>query len=98
MSRRESHSAAQGRKNLHGAIHRCAGPTHVDELGIPNFRVLIETTTRERVEQMIEALEELTGGRGSNVFLLIDEATLAGSDPLNAAWISGKRDGIRIID
>ncbi len=47
---------------------------------------------------MIESLEELTAGRGSNLFLFIDEATLAGSDPLNAAWISGKRGSIHIID
>jgi hypothetical protein len=85
-------------KKLHVYLEASRQRKHVDELGIPNFRVLIETTTPERVEQMIEALEELTGGRGSNIFLLIDEATLAGSDPLNAVWLSGKREGIRIID
>ncbi|UPJ50373.1 replication-relaxation family protein [Bradyrhizobium sp. 200] len=85
-------------KKLHIYLEASRQRKHVDELGIPNFRVLIETTTRERVEQMIEALEELTSGRGSNLFLFIDEETLAGSGPLNAAWISGKRESIRIID
>jgi hypothetical protein len=35
---------------------------HVQELGIPNFRVLTVTTTPERVEQMVEAQKEITGG------------------------------------
>jgi hypothetical protein len=47
------------------AIGQSRQRKHVDQLGIPNFRVLIEATTRERVAQMIEALEELTGSRGS---------------------------------
>lgn len=85
-------------KKLHIYLEASRQRKHVDELGIPNFRVLIETTTRERVEQMIEALEELTGGRGSNLFLFIDEATLAESDPLNAAWISGKRASVSITE
>lgn len=71
---------------------------HVHELGIPNFRVLVETTTPERVEQMLDALRELTDGKGSNIFLFIDAWELAKSDPLNAAWVTGKRQQIRITD
>ncbi|MBR1226898.1 replication-relaxation family protein [Bradyrhizobium sp. AUGA SZCCT0176] len=85
-------------KKLHIYLEASRQRKHVNELGIPNFRVLIETTTRERVVQMIEALEELTSGRGSNLFLFIDEATLAGSDPLNARWVSGKRNHVRLVD
>ena len=71
---------------------------HISELGIPNFRVLVETTARERVEQMIEAQRELTDGRGSNIFLFIDEETLAQSDPLNALWTTGKGEVVRVTD
>jgi hypothetical protein len=71
---------------------------HVSELGIPNFRVLVETTTPERVEQMIEAQRELTDGRGSNIFLFIDQETLLASDPLSASWMSGKRELVRVTD
>jgi protein involved in plasmid replication-relaxation len=71
---------------------------HVSDLGIPNFRVLVETTTMERVDQMIDAQRELTDGRGSNIFLFVDEQTLAQSDPLSVPWISGKREVVRITD
>jgi hypothetical protein len=71
---------------------------HVHELGIPNFRVLVETTTPERVEQMLDALEHITDGRGSNIFLFIDERTLAASNPLDAGWTSGKRNSVRLTE
>ena len=71
---------------------------HVHELGIPNFRVLVETTTPERVEQMLDAVDKITDGKGSNIFLFIDERALSTSDPLAASWISGKRLPIRLTD
>jgi hypothetical protein len=37
---------------------------HVHDLGIPNFRVLTMTTTKERVERMLAALDGITEGRG----------------------------------
>ena len=63
---------------------------HVNELGIPNFRVATITSTAERVAQMIEAQKEITDGRGSNVFLFIDDASLLKSNPLDAPWLTGK--------
>jgi hypothetical protein len=71
---------------------------HVSELGIPNFRVLVETTTPERVDQMVEAQREITDGRGSNIFLFVDQQTLAESDPLSTAWITGKGEAVRVTD
>jgi Replication-relaxation len=70
---------------------------HVSELGIPNFRVLVETTTAERVEQMIKAVEEFTGGQGSNIFLFADERSLADSNPLDYEWSSGKRQAVNLL-
>jgi hypothetical protein len=70
---------------------------HVRELGIPNFRVATVTTTPERVEQMIEAQKELTNGRGSNMFLFVDETTLAASNPLDVWWMTGKGERGRLI-
>src|SRR5580658_3364456 len=63
---------------------------HGRELGIPNFRVLTVTTTAERVEQMIEAQKEMSGGRGSNVFLFTDRTSLSTSNPLDVLWNTGK--------
>jgi hypothetical protein len=69
---------------------------HGRELGIPNFRVLTVTTTPERVQQMIEAQKEMTDGRGSNLFLFIDDRTLLDSDPLTVAWTTGKGKLVRL--
>jgi hypothetical protein len=71
---------------------------HRRELGIENFRVATVTTTPERVAQMIEAQKELTNGRGSNLFLFTDEATLAASNPLDVLWMTGKGERVRITD
>jgi hypothetical protein len=67
---------------------------HRRELGIENFRVATVTTTPERVAQMIEAQKELTNGRGSNMFLFVDETSLAASNPLDVLWMTGK--GVRV--
>jgi Replication-relaxation len=69
---------------------------HISELGIPNFRVATVTTTPARVEQMIEAQREFTGGRGSNIFLFIDEARLLESNPLDAFWTTGKGKEVQL--
>lgn len=74
------------------------GGEHVRELGIRNFRVATVTTTKDRVEQMIQAQREITNGRGSNMFLFIDDASLSGSNPLDAFWTSGKTERIRLTD
>jgi hypothetical protein len=71
---------------------------HIRELGIPNFRVATVTTTPDRVEQMIEAQREMTGGRGSNLFLFIDDASLLNSNPLEARWLTGKGKVVRVTD
>jgi hypothetical protein len=71
---------------------------HVRELGIRNFRVLTQTTTRGRVDEMIAALERLTEGRGSNMFLFIDQTLLAAGNPLEAVWTTGKREQVRLTE
>lgn len=71
---------------------------HRRELGIENFRVATVTTTPERVAQMIDAQREMTNGRGSNIFLFVDEASLAASNPLDVLWTTGKGAQIRITD
>ena len=71
---------------------------HRKEFGIPHFRVATVTTTADRASQMIEAQIEMTGGRGSNMFLFIDDATLRTGNPLEALWTTGKRERIRLVD
>jgi len=71
---------------------------HVYDLGIENFRVLTVTTGKGRVEKMLSALDIITGGKGSNLFLFVDQATLAASNPLQVKWMSGKRQRLRLGD
>lgn len=71
---------------------------HIDELGIPNFRVLTVTTTPERVTQMLDALKEITGGKGSNMFLFADSASLAEQKPAALSWRSGKGSLVTLTD
>ena len=71
---------------------------HVHDLGIENFRVLTVTTTSERVERMLSALNGITEGRGSNMFLFTDVANLAASNPIDLEWMSGKREAVRLTD
>jgi hypothetical protein len=71
---------------------------HVHDLGIDNFRVLTVTTSDERVERMLAALDAITEGRGSNMFLFTDQATLTASNPFELEWVSGKREIVRLTD
>jgi Replication-relaxation len=71
---------------------------HRRELGIDNFRVVTVTTTPERVAQMVDAQRELSNGRGSNLFLFIDEGSLAESNPLNVLWTTGKGERVGLTE
>src|ERR1019366_7617854 len=71
---------------------------HVHDLGLENFRVLTVTTSARRVEKMLDALDTITNGKGSNMFLFTDQAAMAGTNPLDLQWISGKRETVRLAD
>jgi hypothetical protein len=71
---------------------------HVHDLGIENFRVLTVTTTAARVERMLDALQTITEGKGSNIFLFSDQTALAATNPLDLQWVSGKREQVRLTD
>ena len=69
---------------------------HVALWGIPGFRVLTMTTSAERIASMIDVVTEITRGKGSNVFLFADVASLADADPLTMFWKSGKDGFVRL--
>lgn len=52
---------------------------YMRDLGIEHVRVATVTTTPERVEQMLDALNRITDGRGSSMFLFTNELKLAAS-------------------
>ena len=60
--------------------------------------MLTVTTTAARVERMLDALEAITEGKGSNIFLFADQTGLANSNPLDLRWVSGKRGLVRLAD
>jgi hypothetical protein len=71
---------------------------YIHDLGIKNFRVAAVTTTPERVGKMLEALNRITEGRGSSMFLFTDEAALAARNLLDVEWVSGKGEFVRLAD
>jgi DNA-binding transcriptional ArsR family regulator len=71
---------------------------HVHDLGLENFRVLTVTTDKPRIDKMLGALDTITGGKGSNIFLFVDQATLAASNPLDVEWLTGKAERVRVCD
>jgi DNA-binding transcriptional ArsR family regulator len=71
---------------------------YIHDLGISNFRVATVTTTLERVDQMLEALNRITEGRGSSIFLFTDERTLGASNPLDVEWVSGQEQLVQLTD
>jgi hypothetical protein len=50
------------------------------------------------VEKKLEIVNAMTDGRGSNIFLFTDERTLAGSNPLDVQWLTGKGKLVRLMD
>jgi hypothetical protein len=71
---------------------------HVDQFGVKQMRVLVVTESAERVSNMLSAIDQITGGKGSNFFLLVDKVTLAAGDPLQVEWTSGKRTAVKLTD
>lgn len=69
---------------------------HTEHLGIPNFRVLTVTTSRERVEHLVEACLSLPGG-GSRLFLFTGQESLGREDILSHEWVNGRGEVVRLI-
>jgi|SRR6185295_5735507 len=62
---------------------------HKTHLGIPNFRVLTVTTSRERVKRLIETCHSLLGG-GSGLYLFTDQESLGRGGMLTHEWVNGR--------
>ncbi len=66
------------------------GKDAVEQFGVKQLRVLTVTTSARRIETMIDALHDVTGGKGSELFLFIEDDVLRNTNPLDALWITGK--------
>ncbi len=47
---------------------------------------------------MLDALLEVTGGKGSELFLFIEDDALHETNPFDAVWITGKGRECRIVE
>jgi len=68
---------------------------HRTYFGIPNFRVVTVTTSRERVEHLVEACSWLTGGR--RLFLFADQERLRPTNVLMYEWVTGEGEGVHLL-
>jgi len=63
---------------------------HAANFGVNQIRVVTVTESRPRLDHMIDAVNEITDGKGSNFFLFGEKTRLAGTSPLDVQWTSGK--------
>lgn len=70
----------------------------VEQFGIKQMRVLVLTNSAERMHNMLSVVDELTQGRGSAFFLFGHRDLTQGTSPLEVAWISGRREEVRLTD
>lgn len=71
---------------------------HVEQFGLRQLRVLTVTDSKKRVEHMLDAVGELTGGKGSNFFLFATADQLSASSPLDLEWITGAGQLVKLTD
>lgn len=69
---------------------------HGSHLGIPNFRVLTVTTSRERVGHLVEACRALSGS-GGGLFHFRDQGALGHEDILTHKWVNGRGEAVRLV-
>jgi hypothetical protein len=71
---------------------------HIEHFGVKQIRVLTVTETAARVDHMINAVYEITGGRGSNLFLFAEKSRFYGRLPTEAWWTTGKGELMKLTD
>ena len=71
---------------------------HVEHFGVKQIRVLTVTESRARLDHMLEAVNEVTEGRGSNFFLFAEKSRLTGRPPIDIQWTTGKRELVGLTD
>ena len=71
---------------------------HVEHFGVKQIRVLTVTESGERADHMLNAVREITGGRGSNFFLFAEKSRFYGRLPTDVWWTTGKGELVRLMD
>jgi Replication-relaxation len=71
---------------------------HKERYGWQNFRVLFVTTSPDRMATMLDAVNEITNGRGSALFLFAHQNEIAGGDLVQHTWLNGKGERVKLGD
>jgi hypothetical protein len=71
---------------------------HVEQFGVDQVRVLTVTTSEKRIDTMLDALREVTNGKGSELFLFLADEELRSGNPLEVEWTTGKRNAAKLTD
>ena len=71
---------------------------HLRQFGIENLRVLMVTNSAARMENMLAAVDDITGGRGTGFLLFANTTDLDKQNPLDYGWTNGRREQVRLID
>ncbi len=94
---RPSLAQSSFRKKLLVYHHGHKAKRHAALWGIPGFRVLTLTKSRDRIASMIGSLQAITADKGSNVFLFADSRHVCSNDPFALEWLSGKSEVVALI-
>jgi len=77
--------------------HGHAAQLHTARYGVGNFRVLTVTSSAERIASMIDAVKQITSGKGTNLFLFATAAAVRTcNDFLALPWTSGKGETVSL--
>jgi hypothetical protein len=56
------------------------------------------TNSAVRMENMLAALDDITGGKGTGFVLFGNAADLDKQNPLDYGWTNGRRETVRLTD
>jgi len=76
------------RRKLLGYLTALKAGQHVERFAFQNARMLTVTTSRERIQSMIAALNAITRQTATGRFLFADLPSLLRSDPLSYSWLT----------
>ena len=89
-------TSIEGKMRVYLAAH--AGKQHERQFGWKNFRVLIVTTERRRMQSMMEASRQLRVARsvGPSLFLFTTFGDVRATPPLACEWLDGEDRPVRL--
>jgi hypothetical protein len=71
---------------------------HLHQFGIENLRVLMVTSSSARMKNMLAAVDDITGGKGTGFVLFGNAPDLDKQNPLDYGWTNGRREIVRLTD